>query len=337
MTLHGTYDGATWHLTGAGTTATINGFTLDQLAGDATITPTSFTGSLDAVAHLDLGNGATAPSGSLHASFDGAALHASVHVDVPDQAVVIASTTLQLHTAGIDATFDADVAAQTNSLGVKVHTASVGGSIHGALSFSLDNVDLTLGTDETGPVLSVDETTAGLAALGGVTVTLVGFHVNRDGTFGATSITVHADALVQGLGLPASCRSTSPISHSRSRTTRTSTTSPRRSTAPSTRARSRSCRSRPSSASVATRCARRAPRSRSFSFAVAVDSLAGGDIALEETQPITLGFENLPVGVATISADLTLGHYHLGQWIDEFGGTLEIGGISPTIGNATIR
>ena len=97
-----------------GSAATINGFTLDRLTGDATITPTSFSGSLDAVAHLDLGNGGAGPTGALHANFDGAALHASVHVGVGDQAVVIGTTSLQLHGASIDATFDADVEAHTN-------------------------------------------------------------------------------------------------------------------------------------------------------------------------------------------------------------------------------
>ena len=336
VTLHGTYDGSTWHLTGTGAAATINGFTLDHLAGNATITPTSFDGSLDAVAHLDLGNGNPAPSGSLHATFNGAALHASVHVDVPDQAVVIGSATLQLHTAGIDATFDADVDAQTISLGVKVHAATVSGAIHGALSFSLDNVDLTLGTDETGPVLSVAQTTASLTALGGVTVTLVGFHVNRDGTFGATSIAVHADALLQGLGLAGilpfdltDVALTFPNHEDLDNFTAQiggSFDTSAFSALPFTPVIGIGCDP------LRTSC----PAQPHFSFAVAVDSLAGGDIALEETQPITLGFANLPVGVATISADLTLGHYHLGHWVDEFGGTLEIGGISPTIGNAGI-
>ena len=58
LTLDGTFDGTTWQLHGEGDAATdyaLDGFTLENLEADATITPNTFTGAFDADVLVNLG------------------------------------------------------------------------------------------------------------------------------------------------------------------------------------------------------------------------------------------------------------------------------------------
>ena len=355
----------------------LDGFDVDELGFTVVLAPDVFDGSASLSLQTDLGGPETPLTLDCDAAFDHAAVHTECHLSLDEANIGLIPVLAHLHGVTVDGVFDADIGTGDMTGGIEVaaatlvvlpqpappgqvpegaaraedvtgsldsdgnlalHAGLLTGSIGGKIDFSAADVDFSLGPDATGPVFSVDTVTATIPSLNGLGVTFSGFHLNRDGTFGAESIDVASQGFLQTIGLAGilpfditEVEVTFP-DHENLDTFDVTVAGHFDFTAmaglPFTPVVGLGgAPVRPSSP----------PEENHFSFTVAVDSLGEGRVRPKDLGPITLGFDDLHVGDVTLGAQLTLGGYQDGEWVDDFGGQLSIlGGVDVVAGAATI-
>jgi hypothetical protein len=340
------------------------GFEVDELGFEVVLSPTTFTGTGAASLHADLGDGAHPIDIALTAGFDHTAWHAEGHLALGDVTLGTDPALAWLQDVTVDAAFDGDIAAGTLSGGVSVaagvvvlnpqpavgggepegvaraedvsgtltsdgrlvlHAGALSARIGDAIDIAATEVDITLGSGATDPVLTIASVTATVPSLNGLGVTFTGLHLNRDGTWGAEGVEVASQGLLQTIGLggivPFDITSvaldfpdmedldafdvsvTGSIDFAAMGTLpftpliglggpAISPTSP--------------------------------PEDNVVTFSIAVESLSEGRIRPWDLGPITLGFEDLAVGDVTFGSQLTLGAYEHGVWTGDACGSLSI-------------
>jgi hypothetical protein len=329
--LQGSFDGTTWTLHGTGQSSSLDGISLSQLTSDATITPAGTSGSLDAVAGVDFGAGGDTQQVALHATFAGSHLHAAATVPVPDQKIDIGPASLALHGPMLTVTLDADTQGPTASLAASVHADSVTGALRGVVDFDLAGLDLHLGVAPSAHVFDAGSVTATIPSLGDVGVTLTGFHLNGDGTFGLSTVSpVVPHSLVQGVGLagilPFDLTGVTLAFPDHENLDQLTLDVEGKFDLPAMAAL-------PFTPEIAVG----SQTANDFSFGLALGPLAQGEIRPLDFGDITLGFHDLKVGEATIGGSFTLGGYHGGVFIPSACGSLTLGGAVDVLsGNGTI-
>ncbi len=378
FTLLGAYEDSTstWTLTGGGDIGSgyaLYGFDIEELGLELVLTPDSFGGSASFAMNVDLGGPETPLTLDCDATFDDTTFHAECHL-VLDEAklglVYLGGVTVGgvfdgdvatgSMTGGVDVAADTlvllpepaaqgevpegaaradDVTGSLDSEGnLALHASLLTGSIGGEIDFEIEGVDLSFGPDATGPVFSVETVEATIPALDGLGVTLTGFHLNRDGTFGAESVGVTSQGFLQTIGLAGIL----PFD-----ITEVSVTFPDWEDLDTFLVEVTGhfdftpLAALPFTPEIGLGGPVVTPSSptedNTFTFSIAVDSLSEGQVRPWDLGPITLGFDDLGVGDVTLGADLTLGGYQDGEWVDDLGGTLSIeSGLDGVVGDATV-
>ncbi|MCE7882617.1 MAG: hypothetical protein DYH08_01925 [Actinobacteria bacterium ATB1] len=355
----------------------LRGFDVEELGFTIVLTPEVFSGTASLSLKADLGGPETPLTLDCDGAFDHSVLHAECHLALDEANISDNPTLVHLHGATVDAVFDGDIATGDMSGGVDVaaatlvvlpepaptgqvpegaaraenvtgsldtdgnlalHAGLLTGSIGGKIDFSAAEVDFSLGPDATGPVFTVDTVTATIPSLNGLGVTFSGFHLNRDGTFGAESISVASEGFLQTIGLAGIL----PFD-----ITEVEVEFPDHEDLDSFDVAVTGHFDFASMAALPFTpviglggdpvTPSSPPEDNVFTFTIAVDSLSEGQVRPWDLGPITLGFDDLEVGDVTLGAQLTLGAYADGEWVDDFGGSLSIeGGLDDIAGEATI-
>jgi hypothetical protein len=320
--LAGTFDGVAWHVHGeadAGTT--IDGFDVVNLVADTTITPATFTGALTADVLVNAGTGPSLSVG-IHAALDDSMLDAVAHVELDDVTFGSPPSTITLTGVTLDLTFALDLDTGDGTITAALHADGLAGSVAGAIEFAVGDVDLVLDPNATGPVFTIAELTATMPALGGLGVTITGFRMHRDGTFGATSASALPGSFAAELGIAGilpfdlheidvefpnpSDLSTFVASVSGAFDLVAMEVFP--------------------FDPLITIDGNDVTAGETFSFSVVAGSLGAGGVAPLDFGPISLGIANLDIGGLTLGGTLDLGRYEDGEWIDDFGGELALDG-----------
>ncbi|MFN8104270.1 MAG: Calx-beta domain-containing protein [Acidimicrobiia bacterium] len=372
----GAYDNGVWTLSGTGEAGhdyAWAGFGVADLAFGATLAPDRFDGSATANLDADLGAAGGAVTVGLAGSFDHTRVQTTGHVAVDELTLPIA----YLGGVTLDATVDGDVATGTATGSVAVnaatvvlfpetappgtvpagsaradavtgtldstgnlslHAGTVTGSIAGAIDFTISDVDLHLGPAATGPVFTAATATGALRGLDGLGVTFTDLALERDGTFGASGVEVTSAGLLQTIGLggivpfDVTGVSLNFPDWGNLDTFEVTVTGSVDFTAMA---------GLPFTPVLGIGGAAVTPSSptedNTFTFSIAVDSLSEGKVRPWDLGPITLGFDDLRVGDVTLGAQLTLGAYQNGAWVNDACGSLSVlGGLDDIRGEAAI-
>ncbi|MCC7075839.1 MAG: hypothetical protein IT198_01810 [Acidimicrobiia bacterium] len=355
----------------------LHGFGVEELGFTVVLTPDAFHGSAALSLEAVLGGPETPLAVACVAAFDHSTFHVGCHLALDEATIGDSPTLAFLGGVTVDGAFDGDIGTgdMTGSLDVAaatlvvlprpappgqipegaaraedvtgsldsdgnlaLHAGLLTGSIGGKVDFSAADVDFSLGPDATGPVFAVDTVTATIPSLNGLGVTFSGFHLNRDGTFGAESISVASQGFLQTIGLGGIL----PFD-----ITEVTVDFPDHEDLDSFQVTVTghfdfaAMEALPFTPVVGLGVDPVTPSSppedNIFTFSIAVDSLSEGQVRPWDLGPITLGFDDLEVGDVTLGAQLTLGGYEAGEWVDDFGGRVSIeSGLDDVAGDATV-
>lgn len=373
IVLDGAFDGTTWTLTGGleGTDLALDGFTIGDAAFSLQVGPRSFRGSASLDLEVPLGGPTDVVALRVDLEFDLTSVRGSGLLSLPTVSLGSSPRVVYLEGAVVGFTFDqsgadasiaADVAVllpEPSSPGVTpagvatgsevsgaIDTAgnvaldvgSLAASIGGSIDLVAGEVSVSVGPDATGPLVSIGSVGAAIPELDGLSITFTGLRLSREGRFGADAIDVDSDGLASTFGiadlLPFDVTDVTvsfPDPEDLDRfevevlggfdlafldglpftpivgigaDTVTPTSS---------------------------------PEDNRFRVAVAVDSLAEGQVRPTDLGPITLGIADLEVGDVVLGAQLTLGGYQDGEWVSDLAGSVTIeSGIDGITGDATV-
>ena len=353
------------------------GFEVDELGFQVVLSPTTFTGTGAASLHADLGDGAHPVDIELTAGFDHTAWHAEGHLALGDVTLGTDPALAWLHDVTLDAAFDGDITAGSLGGGVSVaagvvvlnpepagggdepegvaraedvsgtltadgrlvlHAGALSARIGDAIDVAATDVDLTLGSSATDPVLTIASATATVPSLNGLGVIFTGLHLDRDGSWGAESVEVASQGLLQTIGLggivPFDITSVAldfPDLEDLDAFEVSVTGS----------IDFAAMGALPFTPLIGLGGPAISPTSPAednvFTFSIAVESLSEGRIRPWDLGPITLGFDDLDVGGVTLGSQLTLGGYQDGLWTGDACGSLSIlAGLEDLQGETTI-
>ncbi|KAA0232210.1 MAG: hypothetical protein EDR02_18355, partial [Actinobacteria bacterium] len=357
---------------------TLGGFSVTELGFTVVLTPTALLGSASADLEVGLGGPETPLTlACAPIAFDHTALHVECHLALGEAILGADPALVYLGGTTVDGVFDGDIATGELTGGIDVaadtlvvlpepaapgqvpagaaradnvtgsldsegnlslHAGTLSGSIGGEIDFTATDVDLTLGPDATGPLFSVDTVSATIPSLNGLGVTFSGFHLNRDGTFGADAINVESQGFLQTIGLagilPFDITEVAvDFPDHEDLDTFDVTVAGRFDFAPLAALPFIPVIGVGDDAVTPSS----PPEDNHFTFSIAVESLSEGRVRPWDLGPITLGFDDLEVGDVTLGGQLTLGGYQDGEWVDDFGGTLSIeSGLDGIEGEATV-
>ncbi len=247
--------------------------------------------------------------------------------------VTLSGGTLSLFPNSVDGGLEVrDYTASVGSDGVITVAGDVRASLGGFLDIEADGVEVALGRNATGPLISFGGAVIGtIPALDGLSVSVTGAEIARDGTatFSEISIATGAAASVVNLGglipiaVPAGGLTLSLVTPGDLDSFVVTVTGQVDLSAyaglPFT--------------PIVSIGSQDVANGGAVSFTVAVESLSEGRVLPLDVGPVTFGFADLTAGAATVGATITLGGLIDGQFSSAIGGSVTVIGAGDLLGN----